>query len=163
MRITLIACMSRNRVIGRAGGMPWRMPSDLKHFKAATLGKPVIMGRKTFQSIGRPLPGRRTIVITRSAEGAPEGVDVARSLDDAIDVARHGEAPEVMIAGGGEIYAAALPIATHALITELAADIAGDTTFPWLDPASWQVTSRTPLATGPGDDYPAEVLHFERA
>jgi dihydrofolate reductase len=162
MRITLIACMSRNRVIGRAGGMPWRMPSDLRHFKAATLGKPLIMGRKTFESIGRALPGRRTIVVSRQPSFRAPGVEVAPTLDTALDRVRAAQADDVMIAGGGEIYALALPLATHALLTELAVDLEGDAYFPPLDPTQWREVGRKPLVTGAGDDYPAQVLDFER-
>lgn len=168
-RVTLIVCTARNRTIGRDGGMPWRMPSDLRHFKATTMGKPVVMGRKTFQSIGRPLPGRCNIVVTRTPkpETPPQAADGTHvvevtSLDAAIAAAATTDAVEVMIAGGGQIYAEALPRAERIIQTILAADIDGDTHFPALPTADWHVVARTPLATGPKDDYPAEVVVWER-
>ena len=170
--LSIIVCMARNRVIGRAGGMPWRMPSDLKHFRSVTMGKPVIMGRKTFDSLGKPLPGRPHVVITRdagqrgriggliSAARLPGGV--VNSLTDAIALAETFASPEIIVAGGGEIFAQALPLATRVYQTVLAADIEGDTLFPILDPKTWREAARVPLATGPKDDYPADVITYER-
>ncbi len=162
MQISLIVCMARNRVIGRNGGMPWRMPSDLKHLRAMTLGKIVIMGRKTFQSIGKPLDGRSNYVVTRQAGLVIPGVTVVASVADALAAARSHGSGEVMILGGGEIYAQALPLADRIYLTELQAEIDGDTLFPPLDPVVWKATSRTPLATGPKDDYPADSLIYKR-
>ena len=162
VRLSLIVCMARNRVIGRAGGMPWRMPTDLKHFKATTLGKPVIMGRKTFASIGRALPGRINFVVSREPNLALAGATVAASLDTAIAAAAATGGDEIMILGGGEIYALALPLADRIYVTELHAAVDGDTRFPPLDPRAWRALSRTPLATGPKDDYAADVVVFER-
>jgi dihydrofolate reductase len=146
--ITLVAAVARNGVIGSDGGLPWHLPADLKHFKAVTLGHPMIMGRRTFESIGRVLPGRRTIVVTRDpAWSAPPGVTVARSVDEAIEVAATGPEPEtgdraIMVVGGGEIYRQTLHRADRLEITHVEADVAGDTSFPTIDPALWRVSSR---------------------
>jgi dihydrofolate reductase len=172
MVLSLIVCMARNGVIGRTGGMPWRMPSDLAYFKAMTMGKPCIMGRKTFFSFPKPLPGRPHIVITRDAEqaaliraafkeGAPP-CHIGGTLRAAIDIAQTYGTPEIMICGGGDIYAQALPLAGRVYQTVLGADLDGDTHFPTLTPSDWRVVSRAPLATGPKDDYAAETVVFER-
>ncbi len=172
MTLSLIVCMARNGIIGRAAGMPWRMPSDLKHFKAVTMGKPCIMGRKTFFSLRKPLPGRPHVVITRDAgqvtriqaafePGAPP-CHVVDSLAKAIEIAKTYAPVEVMVCGGGEIYAQALPLVQRVYQTVLSADIDGDTRFPMLSAAEWRETSRTPLVTGPKDDYAADVIVHER-
>ncbi|WP_052161585.1 dihydrofolate reductase [Hoeflea sp. BAL378] len=144
IEIVLVAAHARNGVIGRDGDMPWRLPSDLRHFKAATLGTPVIMGRKTFLSIGRPLPGRANIVVTRSGFSA-DGVETAASLEAAIglarDHARQSGARQVSVIGGGEIYAQAIVFADELLLTEVDADIDGDTVFPEIDSTKWQKLS----------------------
>lgn len=143
-KIVLVAAHARNGVIGRDGDMPWRLPSDLKHFKAATLGTPVIMGRKTYLSIGRPLPGRANIVVSRSGFSA-EGVETVTSLDDALELARDraGEtgADRVSVIGGGQIYALAISLADELLLTEVDAEIEGDTIFPAIDSSLWQKVS----------------------
>jgi len=127
MTITLIAAMAENRVIGRNGAMPWHLPDDLARFRAITMGHPVIMGRKTFASIGRPLQGRLNIVLTRQVGYAPEGVVVARNLPDALAMA--GAADEVFICGGGEVYREALLLADRVLLTVVQGDFPGDTIF----------------------------------
>ena len=139
-RVTLIAALGRNRIIGRDGTMPWLLPEDLKHFKALTMGHPMVMGRKTFDSIGRPLPGRRSIVITRDREWRVPGVEVAHSFDEALDLA--GPADRVFVIGGGEVYAVALPFADHLELTEVDAEPEGDTWFPEWDPAQWREVAR---------------------
>lgn len=143
-KIVLVAAHARNSVIGRDGDMPWRLPSDLKHFKAATLGTPVIMGRKTYLSIGRPLPGRANIVVSRSGFSA-DGVETVDSLDAALELARkHANisgANQVSVIGGGQIYAAAIGLADELLLTEVDADIEGDTLFPTIDSNKWQKVS----------------------
>ncbi|MBY6019025.1 type 3 dihydrofolate reductase [Ferrimonas balearica] len=141
MRIALIACMARNRVIGKDNQMPWHLPADLKHFKAVTLGKPVVMGRRTFESIGRPLPGRHNIVITRQADYAPEGVTVVASIEAAIAAA--GAVEELMIIGGGELYTAMLPRADRLYITDVDLDVEGDTHFPDYQVLGWDEVERT--------------------
>lgn len=143
--ISLVVALARNGVIGREGGLPWRLPGDLRRFKALTLGKPVIMGRKTFQSIGRPLPGRENIVVTRQAGWRSEGVRVAMSLMEAIDeamrVADGVNADEICIIGGAEIYTEALPLARRIHLTEVEADVEGDTRLA-LDRTGWREIER---------------------
>jgi len=137
--ISLVVAVSTNNVIGMQGDLPWRLSSDLKRFKSLTLGKPVVMGRLTYESIGRPLPGRQNIVITRQRDFAAEGCDVVTSIDEAIDVA--GDANEVMIIGGGEIYRQFLPRADRIYLTRVQADIDGDAFFPELVADEWYETS----------------------
>ncbi len=148
MRLALIAAVARNGVIGRGGGLPWRIPADLKYFKATTMGKPMIMGRRTFESIGKALPGRTSIVVTRQAGFRAEGVEVAGHLDQAVAIADGLGADEAMVIGGGEIYAAALPRAERIYLTEVHTDAEGDVYFPPYDRAQWRELSR--------DDHPAE-------
>ncbi|HYM32521.1 MAG TPA: dihydrofolate reductase [Candidatus Cybelea sp.] len=141
--IALIAAMSRNRVIGRNGGLPWRIPADLRYFKAQTMGKPVVMGRKTWLSIGKPLPGRQNIVVSRDPALSLPGATVVADIRAALEAAtRLMPDREVMVIGGGRIYAAALPYADRLYLTEVHADVAGDTAFPEIDPAEWVERSR---------------------
>jgi len=146
MIISLIAAMDRNRVIGRDNAMPWHLPADLAHFKATTLGKPMLMGRKTFDSLGRPLPGRHNIVLTRAPEWRADGVSVAHDLDQAIELA--GDQPELMIIGGATLYNTLLPRADRLYLTFIDTEIDGDTWFPAWDPDEWQQHER--------DDHPAD-------
>ncbi|XVX18936.1 dihydrofolate reductase [Actinomycetota bacterium] len=138
--ITLIAALGTNRVIGKDGDMPWHLPEDLKHFKATTMGHPMVMGRKTFEAIGRPLPGRRTIVITRDTQWSRPEVEVAHSLADALFLA--GPADEVFIVGGGQVYAEAMPFAQRMVLTEIDAAPEGDTFFPEWDRTQWHESTR---------------------
>ncbi len=147
MKVSLIAAVADNGVIGRAGAMPWRLAGDMKHFKAATLGKPVIMGRRTFQSLGGPLAGRTNIVITRDESFSAPGALVVHSLKGALRAAEDEAAAECMIIGGGEIYALALPMAARFYLTEVHASPQGDTRFPEFDRAAWREAAR--------DDRPA--------
>ncbi|KIF47040.1 diacylglycerol kinase [Vibrio owensii 47666-1] len=128
MIISMIAAMADNRIIGKDNQMPWHLPADFAWFKRCTMGKPVVMGRKTFESIGRPLPGRLNIVISRDASLSVEGVTTVTSIEQALEVA--GEVEEVMIIGGGAIYAACLPMANKLYVTHIEAEIDGDTQFP---------------------------------
>lgn len=164
--VAIIVCAARNRTIGRDGQMPWRMPSDLKHFKALTLGKPVVMGRKTYQSIGKALTGRANIVVSRQAGlSLPDATvvsDLATGIVEGRRVAAATGASEVMVIGGGEIYAWALPLAQRIYLTRLAADIDGDAVFPALPETDWTVVSRTALPTTPRDDFTAEIIVYER-
>ncbi|CAH1593669.1 type 3 dihydrofolate reductase [Vibrio rotiferianus] len=128
MIISMIAAMADNRIIGKDNQMPWHLPADFAWFKRCTMGKPVVMGRKTYESIGRPLPGRFNIVISRDASLTIEGVTTVTSIENALDVV--GEADEVMIIGGGAIYAACLPMANKLYVTHIEAEIDGDTQFP---------------------------------
>jgi dihydrofolate reductase len=157
-RVALIVAMAANRAIGRDNRMPWHLPADLKHFKAATLGKPVIMGRKTFESIlvtlGKPLPGRTSVIVTRNGDYQPAGLDadarrallVARSPDDALRALAALPAPpdEVFVIGGAEIYRAMLPAAERLVVTEIRQDFPGDAFFPVIDPHMWTEASRQP-------------------
>jgi|SRR5262245_3467575 len=142
--VSLVAALARNRVIGAGNRLPWRLPEDLKRFKRLTMGAPVIMGRKTHDSIGRPLPGRRNIVVTGQPGARWEGCEAAHSLDDAIALA--GDAPEVFVIGGAELYRLALPRADRLYLTLIDADHEGDTFFPAFDPADWRETAREPGA-----------------
>ncbi|WP_166980004.1 dihydrofolate reductase [Paramicrobacterium fandaimingii] len=139
MTVTLVAAMGRNRVIGAEGGMPWHLPDDLKHFKAVTLGTTMIMGRRTFDSIGRPLPGRRTVVVTRDAGWQRDGVGVAHSLGAALALA--GDA-RISIVGGGQIYAQAMHLADRMELTFIDAEPDGDTLFPEWNDADWRESTR---------------------
>lgn len=153
MRVSLIAAVAENGVIGREGGLPWRIPEDLKFFKATTLGKPVIMGRKTYDSIGRPLPGRLNIVLTRDPRWRAEGVREARDLDAALDIARASGADEAMIIGGGKVYEMALPRASRIYLTRVHQEFEGDAHFPPLDPNEWAETFRKAGAPDTPPDY----------
>jgi dihydrofolate reductase len=164
--VTLIAAIARGGVIGDKGVMPWRMPSDLKHFRAETLGKPVVMGRKTFQSIGKALPGRRTIVVTRDPSFAWTDVLVAADVETALSAADEQAlalgVDEIVIAGGGEIYRQTLEKADRLIVTELDLDKAGDARFPAIDPAIWREVRREPRARGAGDEAGFEIVRYER-
>jgi dihydrofolate reductase len=135
--------MAANRVIGANGALPWHLPADLQRFKAVTMGHHLIMGRTTFESIGRPLPGRTSIVLTRDPSARFPGAVVAHSLDEAIE--RAAGDPEVFVIGGEEVFRASLPIADRILQTEIRLDVEGDTVFPEVDPRDWTVVSREPL------------------
>jgi len=139
MIISMIVAASTNNVIGRAGELPWHLSEDLKRFKAVTMGKPIVMGRLTYESIGRPLPGRQNIVLSSRARYAPRGCHVVRSADEALSAA--ADAEEVMIIGGGHVYAAFLPMASRIYLTRVHANIDGDTFFPLLDEAEWELVS----------------------
>jgi len=140
---------TENGVIGRDQGMPWHLPDDLKHFKALTVGKPVLMGRRTFDSIGRPLPGRTNLILTRSRDWSVPGVTVVPDLEAAIRAA--GSAPELVVAGGAQIYTLALPRATRIYLTRIHAVIEGDTRLPDIDFDRWRETAR--------ELHPADARH----
>ena len=160
--IVLIAAVGENDVIGADGDMPWKLSTDLKRFKRLTLGHPVVMGRKTFESIGRPLPGRRNIVVTRDAGWAHEGVARAGSLDEAFALAGETAGDAVMVIGGGTIYSAALPMADRLEITRVHAAPAGDTLFPKIDPQLWQEVARETPPRGEKDTADVTFLTFRR-
>jgi dihydrofolate reductase len=164
--VAMIAAIGENSVIGSEGQIPWRLPTDFAHFKRTTLGKPLIMGRKTFESIGKPLPGRTNIVVTRRRDYAPDGVIVCHSLDEALaeaqQIAAADGAAAVMIGGGAEIYREAMPLADRLYITHVAAAPAGDARFPAIDPASWEVAARHELARGERDSADFTVLTYVR-
>jgi dihydrofolate reductase len=164
--LTLIAAVARNRVIGGSNQLLWRIKADLRHFRDHTLGKPLIMGRKTFESIGRPLPGRDTIVVTRDAGFAAAGASVVSSLDEAFArgkaLAESRGVSEIMIAGGGEIYAQTIAQADRLLITEVALEPDGDAFFPKIDRQTWRETKRETHAKGPDDDAAYAFVDYRR-
>ncbi len=139
--LALVVAVARNGAIGRGGGLPWRVPEDLKRFKAVTMGHAVVMGRKTHESIGKPLPGRRNIVVTRRAGARFEGCEVAPTLEAALALARATD-PLPMVIGGAQLYAEALPRATRLYLTELDRDVEADTFFPALDRREWREVER---------------------
>jgi dihydrofolate reductase len=145
MRISLIAAMARNRVIGRDNQLPWRLPEDLKRFKALTMGHPVVMGRKTYESIGKPLPGRLNLVLTRGPWSGPAGTDgpvPVVSLDQAIERARATGTDEIFVIGGGQVYELAMPLADRLYLTLVDGEHAGDAYFPQWDEASFREIER---------------------
>lgn len=143
MKISLIAAVAANGVIGRNNGLPWNLPADLRLFQALTMGHTLVMGRRTWESFATPLPGRRIIVITRQRgwqpEGRLEGVEVAHSLDEALERARTAGDTEAFVAGGTEVFREALPLADRFYLTRVAAEIPGDTYFPGFDVAGWKI------------------------
>lgn len=143
MIVSAIVAVSRNGVIGRDGRLPWTYPEDLKHFKQVTLGHTLVMGRKTWDSLGRPLPGRRTIVLTRNAELVlPEGVLRCVELGEAVRLAAEAGETELFVIGGGDVYARALPRCDRLYLTRIEREVEGDTRFPSWDPAEWRETER---------------------
>lgn len=164
--LVIVAAVADNGVIGRAGALPWRLRSDLRHFRALTLGHPVVMGRKTFASIGKPLPGRTTIVVTRDPSFGASGVAAAPDLCTALAVARADAlrrgADAVMLVGGGELYAAAMDSADRLEITRVHARPEGDAVFPAIDLALWRETARCAGTQGPEDEAPFTFRTYER-
>ena len=158
-RLTLVAAVADNGVIGRDGDIPWRIPADFAHFKALTLGHVLVMGRATYDSIGRPLPGRTTIVLTRDPAWAAEGVLVAGDLDEALALAA-GIDDEVFVVGGAGVYAHALDRADAQVLTEVHLNPDGDTCYPAFDRAQWIETRREPHL---GAEIPHEFVWLERA
>lgn len=160
MMISLIVAVGTHHEIGKAGRMPWHLPADLKHFKANTLGKPVLMGRRTLEAIGRPLPERRNLVLTRDGAFRAAGCETVTSLDEAISLS--GSAPELMVIGGGEVYRLAWEQAGRIYLTRIAAAIEGaDTFFPVLD-AHWQEISREDHRADAKNPYDYSFLTLER-
>lgn len=166
VRIAIIVAVAENGVIGRDNGLPWRLPSDLGHFKTVTMGAPIIMGRKTFESIGRPLPGRDNIVVTRSTEFASADIHVAYSLAEAVGLAegcaRARGSDTVFVIGGAQIYAEAIGQADRLYVTEVAAAPDGDSFFPDIDPVNWREVSREGPVQGEKDSAPMSFIVYER-
>lgn len=160
MSVAIIAALGPNRAIGVDGGLPWRLSSDLKRFKALTMGKPLIMGRKTFESIGRPLPGRRLIVVTRNRAWTRPDVATAPDLETALTLAAEGG--EIMVGGGGEIYALALPLASRLYLTEVDAEPQASVFFPEFDANEWRLVRREKGERGPKDDCDFAWADYER-
>jgi dihydrofolate reductase len=164
--IVLLAAVAQNGVIGRDNTLPWRLKSDMAHFRAVTMGKPVMMGRKTFLSIGKPLNGRTTIVVSRDPSFAAPGIVVAASLRAAIETAggdalRRGS-DAIIVAGGADIYVQALPLATRLDITEVGKPVEGDTYFPTIDRQIWRETGRSDHQPAAGDEVPYAFVTYER-
>ena len=155
--ITLIAACTENGVIGRDGDMPWHLPGELRTFKQATMGRPLVIGRTTWESIGRPLPGRRMVVVTRQADYAAEGVEIVHSIDDALALVR--DAPEVMIGGGATLYQATIAHADRLLLTVIHTTLDGDTWFPDVAADSWAVHRAEPVE--PDDQNPLAYTRFD--
>jgi dihydrofolate reductase len=164
MRASIIAAVSTNGVIGRGNGLPWRLSTDLKRLKALTMGHHYIQGRKTYDTVGRPLPGRINIVITRQPDFAPEGIVVVHSLDEALRVAAAAGDDEPFIAGGAQIFAQALHVADRMYLTRVHAEVEGDTYFPDFDDVSeWQLTDSEHFDVDEKNEYPFSFLTYERA
>lgn len=160
MRTTIVVAISRNGVIGIDGGLPWRLSADLQHFKAVTMDNPIVMGRKTHESIGRPLPGRLNIVVTHQTNYATPGCEVANSLGAALAIA--GDVDEVMIVGGASLYAEALAQADRIYLTEVHVDVEGDIGFPVIDPSVWQETSREFYVADERNQYDYSFVILDR-
>jgi dihydrofolate reductase len=164
MIVSFLAAMDRNLVIGDENGIPWHLPADLKRFRRLTLGKPIVMGRTTFEHIGKPLDRRLNIVLTRRADFQAEGVSVAGSVEEAVRLA--GDAPEVVVIGGGEVFAAALPLVTRMYLTIVASEFRGTAHFPWFIPTpagtKWVETHREDHPADEKNPYPHQYVVAER-
>ncbi|MFM5614388.1 type 3 dihydrofolate reductase [Aeromonas sp. FDAARGOS 1416] len=158
MKISMIAAMAHDRVIGKDNQMPWHLPADLAHFKRVTLGKPVLMGRKTFESIGRPLPGRRNLVISRNPDYQVESIEVVGSVEAALALLAGSSVEELMVIGGGHLYAEMLPSADCLYLTQIDLAVEGDTRFPAFDDGQWQ---RIECESHPADEKNPHPYSFE--
>ena len=164
MKMSLIAALATNNVIGRNNQVPWCLPTDLRRFKALTMGHHLIMGRKTYDSVGRPLPGRTNVVITRRPDWTAEGVTVVHSLEDAVRVAAQAGETEAFIAGGAEIYELAIHRADRMHLTRVHAEVEGDTYFPEFDDVSeWKLVDAEHCDADEKNEYPFSFLTYERA
>jgi dihydrofolate reductase len=159
-RLSIIVAMAKNRVIGVNNRLPWHLPADLKHFKSLTMGHHIVMGRKTYESIGKPLPGRTSVVVTRNADYAPPGVIVSNSLEAAISACGNDE--EIFVIGGAELYRQAIALADRIYLTEIDADISGDSHFTELDLISWQETGRVSHEPDEKNLYPYHFVVYDR-
>jgi dihydrofolate reductase len=162
MRISIIVAMDEGRVIGNEGGMPWHLPADLKFFKSVTMGKPILMGRSTYESIGKALPGRTSIIITRNTDFQAEGCQIAFSVDEALDIARAENAEEAIIIGGGAIYEQTLNLTNRLYLTQIAAHLVGDTQFPVIKTEDWQEVSREAHAADGKNPFDLEFVVLDR-
>jgi len=166
MIVSMVVGVTRNNVIGRDGGLPWRLSTDLKRFKALTMGKPVVMGRVCYDSIGKPLPGRPNIVITRNRDFSAEGVIVVHSLEEAMARAEREAAAlgvdEICVIGGGVIYREAMDSAAILHVTHIETEIAGDTFFPAIDPEIWDAGPPEHVPAGEKNDYPTVFVTYRR-
>jgi dihydrofolate reductase len=166
VRVAFAVAVAENGVIGAGGQLPWRLPTDLKRFRKTTMGKPIIMGRKTYVSIGKPLDGRDNIVITRDRTFTAPGVHVAATIDEALALGRQlavqRGADEAVVIGGAEIFRVALASADRIYLTLVRGHPPGDTYLKAFDPSVWAETAREPMQQGPGDQYPADFIVLER-
>ena len=166
IRLAVIVAAAENGVIGRDNKLPWHLPGDLRYFRQVTMGKPIVMGRKTFESIGRPLPGRTNIVVSRNPGYSPEGVRVVASLSEALvlaeEIARGNGACEAVVIGGGEIYALALPLAGRLYLTRVHASVDGDALLPAVDWDEWREISRERHPAAGGNPYDYSFLVYDR-
>lgn len=166
MRISLIVAVAENRTIGRDGGLPWHLPGDLRHFKALTIGRPVVMGRKTFESIGRPLPGRPNVVVSRGGMFKPEGVALCASIENALDNAERMAyeigADEIMVIGGERVYRDTFAVASRIYLTEVLSKPKGNAFFPELAADEWVETARENNRRGDGDDHDYNFVTLEK-
>jgi dihydrofolate reductase len=156
----MVVAASTNNIIGKDGGLPWRLPEDLRRFKVITMGKPMIMGRATWESIGRALPGRQSIVMSRQENFVAEGCDVVATLEDAL--AKAGDAAEVMIIGGGNIYQQFLPRTDRIYFTRVHLRIDGDTCFPELNAGEWSMVAEEHFPAGPEREHAFDILTLDR-
>lgn len=161
-KLSLIAAVAENGVIGKDNAIPWRISADMKYFKKATMGKPIIMGRKTWQSLGKPLPGRRNIVISKTIFIPFDEVDVVPDFSTAFILAQKGSVEEVMVIGGAAVYAEALPDAERLYLTEVHGEVAGDTFFPSFDRSDWVEVSRDFLPKDDQSSHDCSFVVFER-
>ena len=159
-RISIIVAMARNRVIGAGNQLPWRLPADLKHFRRLTMGHPIVMGRKTYESIGRPLPGRTTVILSRDPAYTAPGCIVLASIDQALALAAGGE--EVFVIGGAELYQQMLKRAQRIYLTEVAADVAGNVLFPELDLTQWREVDRRIHPADSKNRYSCAFVTYDR-
>ncbi|MEM8858710.1 MAG: dihydrofolate reductase [Chloroflexota bacterium] len=164
IRLTAVVAMDKNGVIGVNGDLPWRLPNDLKAFKRRTVNRPIIMGRKTFESIGRPLPKRTNIILTRSADYIADGCAIAYSVEEAIDcaMAHVGEENEIIIGGGGVIYSLFLPLLTDMVITFVDVELQGDAWFPEWNREQWEMIEQVKYAADERHAYPFEISSYKR-
>lgn len=165
--LAIIVAVAENGVIGRGNALPWHLPEDLRHFKRVTMGKPIVMGRRTYESIGKPLPGRTNIVITRNPAFQAPGVEVVSSFQQALRLAERIAAQEgvqeVVVIGGAEVYAAALPLAERLYLTEVHASVEGDAVLPPIDWAQWRETSRERHAAQTPEHHAFSIVCYQRA
>ena len=162
MNISLVVAAANNNGIGKYGTMPWHLPNDMRHFKNVTWGMPVVMGRKTFDSLGRALAGRKNIVITRKPDWEAPGAVAVKSIEDALFLAGETDAKEVMVIGGGEIYKALFPKANRIYLTRVEAEPEADTFFPAIDPGQWKLVSQKNYEADEKNDYNYSFQTWER-
>ena len=160
MKLSLIAAMAHHRVIGKNNQLPWHLPADLRHFKTITTGKPIIMGRKTFEAIGKPLPHRLNVVLTTDQSWSAAGVRVAYNWEQALEAC--DSASEVMVIGGAQLYKQTLPIATHLYLTFIDAEIEGDAYFPEWNPSEWIEIDRKFQSADQANQYAMEFINLQR-